>query len=126
MGYRSDVRIRTTKKGLEIMEKSIEKYIMGNVKEEKLKDYDYNLLNLAEKTETEESITLDWKSVKWYKGIEGYEDVDAIMYSLDILSMKNIDYQYVKIGEELDDIEEQYNMNNGSFNDFYVSRIFKG
>lgn len=126
MGYRSDVRIRTTKKGLEIMEKSIEKYIMGNVKEEKLKDYDYNLLNLAEKTETEESITLDWKSVKWYKGIEGYEDVDVIMYSLDILSMKNIDYQYVKIGEELDDIEEQYNMNNGSFNDFYVSRIFKG
>lgn len=126
MGYRSDVRIRTTKKGFEIMEKSIEKYIMGNVKEEKLKDYDYNLLNLAEKTETKESITLDWKSVKWYKGIEGYEDVDAIMYSLDILSMKNIDYQYVKIGEELDDIEEQYNMNNGSFNDFYVSRIFKG
>lgn len=126
MGYRSDVRIRTTKEGLEIMEKSIKKYIKENVKEEKLKGYDYNLLNSAEKTETTESITLDWESVKWYEDIDGYEDVDAIMYSLDMLEEEDIDYQYIRIGEEIDDIDERWCINNDSFEGFYIRRTFEG
>lgn len=127
MGYRSDIRIRTTKEGLEIMKKFIEKYIKENINnEENLKGYDYNLLNSAEITEAEDSVTLDWYNLKWYEGIKGYEDVDAIMKSLDELSNKNIDYQYVRIGEEDDDIEEKWSINNGSFDGFYVSRFFEG
>lgn len=126
MGYRSDVRIRTTKKGLEIMEKSIEKYIKENIEEEKLKGYDYNLLNSAEITEAEDSVTLDWNSLKWYEGIQGYEDVDAIMYSLDMLEEEDIDYQYMRIGEENDDIDEKWSINNDSFDGFYIGRTFEG
>lgn len=123
MGYRSDVRIRTTKEGLEIMEKFVEKYIKENVNEENLEGYDYNLLNSAEITENTNSITLDWNYMKWY---DRYKDVDAIMKSLDELSNKDIDYQYVRIGEEVDDVEERWNINNDSFDSFYVSRNFEG
>ena len=124
MGYRSDVRIRTTKEGYEVMKNFVEKYIKENLKEDELKGYDYNLLNSAEITEAEDSITLDWTYLKWYDGI--FKEVDAVMNSLDILSDKNIDYQYMRIGEEIDDIEERWSINNDSFDDFYISRTFSG
>ena len=122
MGYRSDVRIRTTKEGYEVMKKFVENYI----KEKDLKGTDWNLLEHAEITEAEDSITLDWTDLKWYEGINGYEDVDAIMNSLYELSEKDIDYQYMRIGEEDDDIEEKWSINNDSFDSFYVSRNFEG
>ena len=48
------------------------------------------------------------------------------MNSLDILSDKDIDYQYMRIGEENDDIEERWEINNDSFDSFYVNRFFEG
>ena len=45
------------------MKKFIEKYIKENVNEENLRGYDYNLLNSAEITEAEDSITLDWENL---------------------------------------------------------------
>ena len=123
MGYRSDVRIRTTKEGYEVMKKNVEKYIKENVNEENLKGYDWNLLNSAEITEAEDSITLDWYYLKWY---DGYKDVDAIMDSLDELDEKDIDYQYMRIGEETDDIDERWSINNDSFDGFYIRRTFEG
>lgn len=125
MGYRSDIRIRTTKEGLEIMKKFVEKYIKENVSED-AQGLDWNLLNSAEITEIGNSITLDWENIKWYDGIDGYQDVDAIMNSLNELSDKNIDYQYMRIGEENDDIDEKWSVNNGSFDSFYINRSFGG
>ena len=123
MGYRSDVRIRTTKEGYEVMKNFVEKYIKENVSED-AQGLDWNLLNSAEITETGNSITLDWENIKWYNGIDGYQDVDAIMKSLDELSDKDIDYQYMRIGEENNDIDEIWNINNRSFDSFYVSRNY--
>ena len=123
MEYRSDVRIRTTKEGYEVMKNFVEKYIKENVSED-AQGLDWNLLNSAEITETGNSITLDWENIKWYNGIDGYQDVDAIMKSLDELSDKDIDYQYMRIGEENNDIDEIWNINNHSFDSFYVSRNY--
>ena len=123
MEYRSDVRIRTTKEGYEVMKNFVEKYIKENVSED-AQGLDWNLLNSAEITETGNSITLDWENIKWYDGIDGYQDVDAIMKSLDELSDKDIDYQYMRIGEENNDIDEIWNINNHSFDSFYVSRNY--
>lgn len=125
MGYRSDIRIRTTKEGYEIMKNFVEKYIKENVSED-AQELDWNLLNSAEITEIGNSITLDWENIKWYNGIDGYQDVDAIMNSLNELSDKNIDYQYMRIGEENDDIDEKWSVNNGSFDSFYINRSFGG
>lgn len=122
MSYRSDVRIRTTKEGYEVMKNFVENYI----KEKELKGIGWNLLEHVIKTEMEGIITLDWNDMKWYEGIDGYEDVDAIMKSLDELSDKDIDYQYMRIGEENDDIDERWSINNGSFDGFYISRNFEG
>lgn len=126
MGYRSDVRIRTTKEGYELMKKFVEKYIKEKIPKEKRNGYDYNLLNSAEITEEFDCVTLDWTYMKWYEYCGGYEDVDAIMNSLDILDEKDIDYQYMRIGEENDDIDERWHINNNSFDSFYVSRNFEG
>ena len=125
MGYRSDVRIRTTKEGYEVMKNFVEKYIKENVSED-AQGLDWNLLNSAEITKAGNSITLDWENIKWYDGIDGYQDVDAIMNSLNELSDKNIDYQYMRIGEENDDIDEKWSVNNGSFDSFYINRSFGG
>lgn len=126
MGYRSDIRIRTTKEGYEVMKNFVENYVKENVTEDKLQCYDYNLLNCAIITKMGNVITLDWNYLKWYECCEGYEDVDAIMNSLNELSDKDIDYQYIRIGEENDDIEEKCSINNNSFTCFYISRNFEG
>ena len=104
----------------------VKNYIEGRVPEEKRNSYDYNLLKAADITEGSDCVTLDWNYLKWYEGIQGYEDVDAIMYSLDMLGEKDIDYQYMRIGEEIDDIDERWSINNGSFDSFYISRNFEG
>lgn len=106
------------------MKKFVEDYIKKNVAED-AQGLDWNLLNHAEITEAEDNVTLDWYNLKWYECYDGYEDVDAIMKSLDELSNKNIDYQYMRIGEEIDDVEEKCNINNNSFTCFYVSRNFE-
>ena len=107
------------------MKNFVEKYIKENVSED-AQGLDWNLLNSAEITEAGNSITLDWENIKWYDGIDGYQDVDAIMNSLNELSDKNIDYQYMRIGEENDDIDEKWSVNNGSFDSFYINRSFGG
>lgn len=104
----------------------MKKFVENYIKEKELKGTDWNLLEHAEITEAKDSITLDWTDLKWYEGINGYEDVDAIMNSLDVLDEKDIDYQYMRIGEEKDDIDERWSVNKGSFNSFYVSRNFSG
>ena len=120
MGYRSDVRIRTTKEGFDIIKKEIDK----TIKEKQLEE-DFNLLKYGT-VHIEESIntvTIDWTYIKWY---ESYKDVQLIMGALNILKEKNIDYQYMRIGEDIDDIEEIWNIENGSFESFYCSRTFEG
>ena len=104
----------------------MKKFVEDYITEKELKGTDWNLLEHVIKTEMEGIITLDWNYMKWYDGIDGYEDVNAIMKSLDILDEKDIDYQYMRIGEENDDIDERWNINNGSFDSFYVSRYFEG
>ena len=108
------------------MKNFVENYIKENVNEENLKGYDYNLLNSAEITEGFDCVTLDWTYMKWYDGIDGYEDVNAIMKSLSELAKKDIDYQFMRIGEEIDDIQELWHIENNSFDGFYVSRNFEG
>ena len=126
MGYRSDVRLRTTKEGYEIMKAEIDKCL-----EEKKKtgdrDFDYepeNLLKTANNTDIDgETVTVDWTYMKWY---DCYVEVMAFNSALHILADKDIDYQFMRIGEDLDDIEEIWSVNNDSFDSFYVNRIFEG
>lgn len=105
MGYRSDIRIVTSKKGYEVLREFVKKYL----EEKDLDTKEYNLLECLEvKAEDKEQIYFGWNSIKWYDGCEGYEDVDAIVQGIDHLGENEYSYRYMIIGESYDDIEEQY------------------
>ena len=101
MGYRSDVRIMTSKKGFNELKKYTDKFL-------KDKNYTFgNLLdNLSVNHETKYAKYFGWDSIKWYDGCEGYEDVDAVISGLNHLEENNYSYRFARIGEEYDDYEE--------------------
>ena len=103
MGYRSDVRIMTTKKGYEELKKYTDKYL-----EDKKYSYGNLLDDLQISEETKFAKYFGWDSIKWYDGCEGYEDVDAIMNGLDHLEENNYSYRFARIGESYDDYDEKY------------------
>lgn len=101
MGYRSDVRIVTSKKGFDELKRITDKII-------KDKKFEYgNLMdNCKIIYDNGFSKYFGWDSIKWYDGIEGYEDVDAIIEGLEKLEEKDYSYRFARLGEELDDYEE--------------------
>lgn len=100
MGYRSDVRIMTSKKGFEKLKEYTDKY---------LKDKDYKYGNLLDECdiseETKYAKYIGWNNIKWYE-YSDYTDVDAIMNGLDYLKNEDYSYRYARIGESYDDYEE--------------------
>lgn len=112
MGYRSDVRIVVSRNGY----KKFKKYVEEHIEKYKnriapdsisaISNYDYNLLNsldVSKISPDKKEVYFGWDSLKWY---DGYEDVDAIMDSLNRLAENGYGYGYTRIGESSDDIEE--------------------
>ena len=94
MGYRSDVRIITSKKGFD----ELNKFVKSKVKD------DYNLLeNLKFKIENDYAVYFGWNYLKWYSG---YESVDAVMDGLSYLKDNDMSYRFARLGENYDDYEE--------------------
>ena len=99
MGYRSDVRIVTSKKGF----KELTKFVNDYMKDKN----EYNLLdNIQHKTDNKYSCYFGWDYVKWYQ--ESYDGVIAIMKGLEHLKDNNYSYRYSRIGENYDDYDEHY------------------
>lgn len=102
MGYRSDIRIVTTKDGFEKLKEFVKKYL----EEKKLDIKEYNLLEeLDTKADGKEQCYFGWNGLKWYEG--DYPEVDAIMNGINYLGENEYSYRYMRIGESYDDIEEQ-------------------
>ena len=98
MGYRSDVRIITSKKGFNELNKYVKDYLS------KLDHDEYNLLdNLKFKVENDYSVYFGWNWVKWY---QSYESVDAVESGLQHLKDKDMSFRFARIGESYDDYEE--------------------
>ncbi len=101
MGYRSDVRIITSKKGFDELKKFTDNYLKQN-------NYTYgNLLDDCKIiSENKWSKYFGWDSIKWYDYCEDYEDVTAIMNGLKYLEENDRSYRYARIGESYDDYDE--------------------
>ena len=98
MSYRSDVRIITSKKGFNELNKYVKDYLS------KLDFDEYNLLdNLGFKAENDYSVYFGWNWVKWYSS---YESVDAVESGLQHLKDKDMSFRFARIGESYDDYEE--------------------
>ena len=100
MGYRSDVRIVTSKRGYNELKKSIQEYYKEN---DIPRDYQFDLLNNTNVMEINKyQVYLGWNNIKWY----GYPDVDAIEDGLSKLKDKDLSYRFARLGENYDDYEE--------------------
>lgn len=103
MGYRSDVRIVTSKKGFKVLDDCVKKYLR-----EHDKNRNWNLLKRPDiKKETPYTTYIGWNCLKWYEYAD-YVDVDAVMTGLNYLKEKGYSYRYSRIGENYDDYDEQY------------------
>lgn len=103
MGYRSDVRIVTSKKGFKVLDDYVKKYLR-----EHDKNRNWNLLKSPKiKKETPYTTYIGWDCLKWYE-YSDYVDVDAIMTGLDYLKENGYSYRYSRIGENYDDYDEKY------------------
>ena len=100
IGYRSDVRIVTSKDGFKKLTEFVEKY---------LKDKDMetsNLLNECDvKVEGKNQHYFGWNYIKWYEN-DNYVYVNAIKEGLNYLKENKYSYRYMRIGEDYDDYDE--------------------
>ena len=101
MGYRSDVRILTSKKGYDKLRKHVEKYL-------KEKNEDSNLLEDADvKFVTSKGVLIGWDSIKWYEW-SNWPEIDSILSGLQELKKDDYSYRLSRLGEGIDDIDERY------------------
>lgn len=103
MGYRSEVRIVTTKEGFQSLKNHVEDYIKS-----KKGDTDYNLmksLDINYESKDGKIRYFGWSWVKWYDG--DYVEVDAVVSGLDKLEEEDISYRFSRQGEDLSDIDKQ-------------------
>lgn len=101
MGYRSDVRIITSKKGYDKLRKHVEKYL-------KEKNDDSNLLEDADiRFVTSKGVLIGWDSIKWYEW-SNWPEIDSILSGLQELEKEDYSYRFSRIGEGIDDIDERY------------------
>ena len=99
MGYKSDVRIITTKKGFDKLKKYIDEVIQLNEK---------TYTNLLDECiilgETKELKYFGWNDIKWYE--DDYGPVKAVMDGLHHLRDYDFSYRYSRFGENYDDYNE--------------------
>lgn len=99
MGYRSDVRIATTREGYEricrcvdelAQDSEIEQLIGTKVSPHHFEEY-------------AGSVVFGWDFVKWYVGV--LDDVTNVTKALSELATHGIPYEFCRIGENWDDVE---------------------
>lgn len=99
MGYRSDVRIATSREGYERICRRVDELSAGR--------NTYPLIGTKRIPEFYEeqggSVAFGWDWIKWYEGM--YVDVTNVMTALAEIEEACLPYEFCRVGEEYDDIE---------------------
>lgn len=99
MGYYSNFRMLTTTEGRKVLEDYLKKCTAE-------KDFSFFSYLDEDKTDKENGLSLfGCDDIKWY---EDFPEVNNFINGMDYLKEKDIPYSFVRIGEELDDVEYQY------------------
>jgi len=119
MGYRSDVRIVTSKKGFKEMKSFINKYYNEN----KIRiDETCDLLNdLDINEENNNQKYFGWNDIKWYN----FPDIEAIEASFKHLKDNDYSYRFARMGEEEGDYEEYSHTSSRSGEDKLEYPVFR-
>lgn len=99
MGYRSEVRIATTRAGYDLMcekvdflSEGLDSYpLMGIEREPEFFDED------------DGCVVFGWDNIKWYEGM--LADVTNVIDALSELADREIPHEFCRVGETWDDIE---------------------
>lgn len=107
MGYRSDVKLVMTKKAYDGMVAMAENEFGLNSYE-----YDFIANNEDKKIAKDNDIViLSWNDVKWYND---FAEVQFIQEYLNVMYDANESYNFIRLGEEIDDIEKEGCYGDGS------------
>lgn len=97
MGYRSQVEFKTTTEG----------YVILKQFNDKIEKRDERPLYGAEIQKTEDGFyRVSFDAVKWY---ESFPDIQNFIKVMDMLNDRNIPYKFIRIGEDIDDVEVREN-----------------
>lgn len=96
MGYYSEVKLSTTKKGWEVIrehikDKTSDTYVLNNASIETYRAGAYVLVS--------------FESIKWYENYPQFSDVKAFMEGLSLLEEQKIPFAYARAGEEPGDVD---------------------
>lgn len=104
MGYRSDVKCITTKEGFELIDKLVRK-ASGITKENEDFEYwltdEFNTSSIA----NDKYMLMEYDDIKWYSNDPA---VQAFEQALERLEAQKIPYQFIRAGEDDEDVERKY------------------
>lgn len=115
MSYYSTVRMVTTKYGYDLMVKTIDSYLQQHCC-----DPSMNLLDpihLDYYQIEKDGIYFGWDNIRWYDQLFPY--ITAIMEAIELLDTKNLEFQFLRVGESYADIQEIYRLTSGRLHPFY-------
>lgn len=97
MGYRSDVKLITTKAGWERLENAVSK-VRADI------EYEYWITSEAKATTICDGkyILAEWDDRKWY---ECFDDVGAFMKELYDMARDHVAFKFMRVGEDYEDVE---------------------
>lgn len=106
MGYRSEVKIATTREGYDQMCERVDALskglgtspLMGSCRKPDFFE------------ESDGCVVFGWDYIKWYEGL--LADVDNVADALSVIGECGIPYEFCRIGESWDDIEFRASCNN--------------
>lgn len=99
MGYRSDVRIATTREGYDRICRCVDELSQGSGIEQLIG----TKVSPPHFEEYAGSVVFGWDFVKWYVG--ALDDVTNVTKALSELATHGIPYEFCRIGENWDDVE---------------------
>lgn len=116
MGYYSDFRIMTTLEGRE----ALEDYVKKHTKEGEINFFKY--LD-EDKVDKKNNLSLFGNdNVKWYR-YSDFAEVDNFINGMEFLKEKGIPWCFIRIGENMDDIEYKEFREKGNLpSAFYLER----
>lgn len=100
MGYRSDVKIITTKEGWDMLDKAVK--AASDITDDEIKWY-LTRNDHCKRICNGKYMLGEWEDIKWYDW--GCEDVSTFMKTLGQLDESHIPYNFIRVGEDYEDIE---------------------
>ena len=115
MSYYSTVRMVTTIDGFTKMHDEVKSFLQQHCCPEELNLLHQQYFDYYAKDDN--GIYFGWDSIRWYD--QFYPEIMAMVHAIEVLESTNIEFQFLRIGENFNDIEEIYRLKTGKLKPFY-------